>query len=116
MIARFWTTTVRPGSEAAYFEYARTRSQPMFAAADGCHGVLFLKGDAGELIVCSLWRDEAAIAALNESAIYGETVAGIEALGILTGTPAVHLAFVEGGFLDLDEANLWQLRPSRAQR
>ena len=82
MIARVWHTQLQPDRLDDYEAFARERSLPMFRAQDGLLGVLLL-GEGVERRVLTLWRDEAAIAALEASAAYRATVAALLETGIL---------------------------------
>lgn len=97
MLLRIWTIGVHPERERDYLAYARTRSRSMFLAQDGCLGVFFLRRDDGCHAACSLWRDEHAVAALADSALYESTSRGLAATGALHGEATVELFDVMRG-------------------
>jgi heme-degrading monooxygenase HmoA len=88
MKCRIWKTGVVVGRFEEYERFARDISLPMFRSQDGFQGVV-MAGDGAERLVITLWRDETAIAALDSSPAYKETVARIVAAGFLTGDQSV---------------------------
>lgn len=90
MIARFWTVDVDPAGIETYETFARDVSVPMFQAQQGYRGVLMMRNDSACRVI-TLWSDRDAVAALEASPSYRETVAHIEALGILSNPKPVQL-------------------------
>ena len=82
VIARIWHTRLHSDRLDEYEAFAHERSLPMFRDQDGLLGVLLL-GDGVERRVLTLWRDAAAIDALEASGAYGATVAALMQTGIL---------------------------------
>lgn len=100
MIARLWRTRIDPARGAEYDDFAARHSRPMFASLPGCLAAFFL--GAGETrSVLTLWTGLAAIEALERSATYLETVARIEATGILIESRTTELLPVTGGTVDM---------------
>ena len=93
MIARTWTVDVAPADFATYETFARDVSLAMFKRQEGFRGVLMTR-DETTCQVVSLWSDSGAVAALETSPSYRETVAAIEALGILTNPRPVQISEV----------------------
>lgn len=93
MIARTWTIEVDPARADTYERFAREVSVPMFKQQAGCRGALMTR-DGHRCQVISLWADSAALDALGGSQSYADTVAAIQALGILTDADPVALAAV----------------------
>jgi hypothetical protein len=71
----------------------------MFRRHDGLLGVLFA-GAGSERAVITLWRDHAAVAALDVSADYQATVRAIEATGFLRPPQWVELLDVHGSWTE----------------
>ena len=93
MIARTWIVEVDPARADAYEKFAREVSVPMFKQQVGCRGVLMTR-DGQRCQVISLWADRGAVDALCGSPTYEDTVAAIQALGILSDAGPVALAAV----------------------
>lgn len=91
MIARLWTTGVKPGRIDAYGRRARDISLPMFRAQDGFMGCLMYRGDDVAQAL-TMWRDMAAVEALGQSGSYRATVARILAADVLTGDQTTDVA------------------------
>ncbi len=83
MILRAWQTQIDEARAAEYDAFARDRSLPMFERHAGLLGVLFIAPAPGERVVLTVWRDAAAVRALETSADYQRTVQAIEAEGFL---------------------------------
>jgi len=96
MIARLWKTGIDPARTAEYDAFADGYSRPMFAALPGCLGAIFL-GNADVRWVLSLWSDPASIEALRSASLYRDTVARLQATGILRDPQTVELFEVTGG-------------------
>jgi heme-degrading monooxygenase HmoA len=99
VIVRIWRTGIDAVRAEEYERFARERSLPMFRAQTGFRGVLFASGGETERVVLSFWDDVGAVAALDESPSYRETVAALLATGILTGEQSVEALDVHGGDL-----------------
>jgi heme-degrading monooxygenase HmoA len=97
VIVRIWRTGIRAARAEEYERFARERSLPMFRAQTGYRGALFASGGVTERVVLSFWDDVGAVAALDESPSYRETVAALLATGILTGEQSVEVLDVQGG-------------------
>lgn len=96
MIGRLWRTGLQPGRGEAYEAFAREVSLPMFREQEGFLGCVMSRDDS-EAVVLTFWRDERAVAALDLSPSYRQTVARILAADLLAGTQTttagcVHLA------------------------
>jgi heme-degrading monooxygenase HmoA len=98
MIVRIWRTQLDPNRREEYQLFAEKRSLPMFRAQRGFLGVLFA-GVGSERAVISLWEDVEAVAALDSSPSYRETVDEISATGFLAGGSSVEVLEVHGGDL-----------------
>jgi len=84
MIMRIWRTQVDTTRAAEYESFAAEQSLPMFRAHRGFSGLLFGRRGA-DCLVITLWEDEAAADALEDSPRYLDTVARISATGFLIG-------------------------------
>lgn len=98
MLARIWRTRIDPTRTAEYERFERERSLAMFRRQEGLLGVLFLRTEE-ERGALSLWRSRASVTALATSPSYRETVAALEATGLLSGSPSVEVFEVRGGFV-----------------
>jgi heme-degrading monooxygenase HmoA len=90
MKCRIWFTQVVPGRFEEYERFAREISLPMFQSQTGYRGVL-MAGDGSERLVITLWESDEAIAALDTSPTYKDTVSKIVATGFLTGDQSVEV-------------------------
>lgn len=81
---RIWRTQVDVTRATEYEQFATEQSLPMFRAHRGLSGVLFGRHGA-DCIVITLWEDDAAADALEDSPRYRDTVARISTTGFLTG-------------------------------
>lgn len=84
MIMRIWRTQVDVTRATEYERFAAKQSLPMFRAHQGFSGLLFGRHGA-DCIVITLWEDDAAANALEDSPRYRDTVARISATGFLIG-------------------------------
>ncbi len=96
MIARLWETRIDPSRGEAYDAFANMHSRPMFASLPGCLAAFFL-GTGEVRSVLSLWLDNAAIEALEDSKPYAETVALFQATGVLREPQTIKFFEVTGG-------------------
>lgn len=99
MIGRLWKTGLKAGRGEAYESFALNVSLPMFRMQDGFLGCVMSRDDT-EGRVLTLWRDRNAVAALDQSPTYLDTVAKILAADVLTepqetSVGHVHLCEVE---------------------
>jgi heme-degrading monooxygenase HmoA len=97
-IARIWHTEVDAGRADEYERFAREISLPMFKVQQGFAGVLMLR-DGSRCQVITLWQSHEAVAALDLSSTYRETVERIRGQGFLGGEQRVetldaHLLFM----------------------
>jgi heme-degrading monooxygenase HmoA len=90
MKCRIWCTQVVSGRFEEYERFAREISLPMFRAQAGYRGGL-MAGDGSERIVITLWEDADAVAALDLSQSYRDTVSRIVATGFLTGEQSIEV-------------------------
>lgn len=100
MIMRIWRTGVDETRAAEYEQFAAEVSLPMFQAQQGFLGLIFGRS-GGSCIVTTLWVDDAAADALEESERYRETVARIMSAGFLIGDSSVDRFEVHGSQLNL---------------
>lgn len=98
MIGRLWRTGLQPGRGEAYERFAREVSLPMFRKQDGFLGCLMSRTSESGLVF-TLWRDHAAIEALERSPSYRATVTRILEAGLLTEPQSVDVTDVH--LLDL---------------
>jgi heme-degrading monooxygenase HmoA len=98
MIVRIWRTGVDERRANEYREFAQRRSLPMFRAQPGFEGVLFT-GRVGARAVITFWSDQLAVAELDTSDSYQETVAAIVASGFLRGESEVEILEIEDAWL-----------------
>jgi heme-degrading monooxygenase HmoA len=98
-IARVWRTRIDQRRAEEYRRFADEASLPMFRAHEGFVGAVF--GEAhDERVVITLWRDSEAVAALDSSPVYRDTVQRIEATGFILGPSSVEVFEVHGGAID----------------
>ncbi len=90
MKCRIWRTQVVQGRFEEYERFAREISLPMFQSQAGYRGVM-MGGDGPDRIVITLWENDDAIAALDVSSAYRNTVSKIIATGFLTGDQSVEV-------------------------
>lgn len=83
-VVRVWSTEIDGERAAEYEHFVSTKSVPMFRRQSGFVAALFC-GQGRERTVITLWRDRAAIDALDSSETYRATVSAIEAAGFLQG-------------------------------
>jgi heme-degrading monooxygenase HmoA len=100
MLARLWTTGLRPDRVDAYEPFARDVSLPMFREQDGFMGCVMVRS-GHEGLVLTFWRDQGAIDALETSRSYRGTVERIQSAELLAGAQRtaiyqLHLIEVEG--------------------
>jgi heme-degrading monooxygenase HmoA len=95
LIVRIWRTRVLPQHEAAYEDFARERSLPMFREQVGFLGVFFAKS-VPERAVITLWRDQDDVRRLEESPTYRRTVEQLIQAGILDGASDVEVLVTHG--------------------
>jgi quinol monooxygenase YgiN len=94
-VARTWRARVDAGRLDDYLAFLHERSIPMFSALPGCLGAVFLR-DRDQVTVVSVWSDGSAIDALTTSSLYNETVAALDASGILRFTEGVAVHHCDG--------------------
>src|SRR5437764_13344844 len=98
-VARVWRTKVDQRRADEDRRFAEDQSLPMFRAHEGFIGVVF--GEAGdERVVITLWTAPEAVAALDSSPLYRETVERIEATGFIVGPSTIEVFEVGGGVID----------------
>jgi heme-degrading monooxygenase HmoA len=95
MIMRIWRTQVDVTRATEYEQFAAEQSLPMFRSHRGFSGLLFGRNGA-DCIVITLWEDDAAADALEDSPRYRETVARISATGFLTGPSQIERFTLHG--------------------
>ena len=95
MVVRIWRTEIDATRARDYWDFAQSRSLPMFRTQPGFVGVLFAAHGA-ERAVITLWHDRAAAEALDHSRTYRATVAEIEATGFLRGDSEVEVLELQG--------------------
>ena len=93
MLARVWTTGVRPERMDDYEKFAREISLPMFRAQQGFLGCIMSHRN-GVARVLTLWRDADAIAALDQSSSYRATVQKILVADLLAGQQSTEVGDV----------------------
>jgi heme-degrading monooxygenase HmoA len=95
MIMRIWRTQVDVTRATEYERFATEQSLPMFRANRGFSGLLFGRHGA-DCIVITLWEDEAAADALEDSPRYRDTVARISTTGFLAGPSRIERFTLHG--------------------
>jgi heme-degrading monooxygenase HmoA len=98
MIGRLWRTGLQPSRGEAYERFAREVSLPMFRKQDGFLGCLMSR-TAEFALVFTLWRDHAAIEALDHSPLYRATVTLILEAGLVIEPQSIEITEVH--LLDL---------------
>jgi hypothetical protein len=83
-LVRVWSTEIDTNRAAEYDQFVSRKSIPMFQRQRGFVAALFC-GRGRERAVITLWRDRAAVDALDTSETYRATVTEIEAAGFLQG-------------------------------
>jgi heme-degrading monooxygenase HmoA len=95
MIMRIWRTQVDITRATEYERFAAEQSLPMFRAHRGFNGLLFGRHGA-DCIVITLWEDDVAADALEDSPRYRETVARIGTTGFLIGQSQIERFTLHG--------------------
>lgn len=90
MIVRIWRTQIDAERVDEYEGFAQEQSLPMFRLQRGFLGVVFA-GTAADRAVITFWEDDEAVAELERSTSYRETVERIVATGLLSGEQSVEL-------------------------
>jgi heme-degrading monooxygenase HmoA len=85
MLARLWTTGLRPDRLDAYESFARDVSLRMFREQDGFMGCVMVRS-GHEGLVLTFWRDQGAIDILETSPSYRDTVQRIQEANLLADT------------------------------
>jgi heme-degrading monooxygenase HmoA len=85
---RIWRTRLDLERLDEYERFVEQRSLPMFHEQQGFLGVICSRQD-DEVAVITMWRDRAAVDALDTSASYQEAVRAIEGNGYLVGDSQV---------------------------
>jgi len=98
-IARIWRTRIDQRCAAEYRRFAKEQSLPMFRAHEGFIGVVFCEA-RDERVVITLWATPEAVAALDASPVYRETVERIETSGFIVGPSSVEVFEVDGGVIE----------------
>jgi heme-degrading monooxygenase HmoA len=101
MLARLWTTGLRPDRLDAYERFARDVSLPMFREQDGFMGCVMVRS-GHEGLVLTFWRDQGAIDALETSRSYRDTVQRIREADLLAD--AQHTAIYQLHLIDVGGA------------
>jgi hypothetical protein len=89
-LVRVWSTEIDASRAAEYDEFVSTKSIPMFQLQRGFVAALFC-GQERERAVITLWRDRAAVDALDTSETYRATVSEIEAASFLRGAQTTEI-------------------------
>jgi heme-degrading monooxygenase HmoA len=100
MLARLWTTGLRPERVDAYETFARHVSLPMFRDQDGFIGCVMVRS-GHEGLVLTLWRDQSAVDALERSPAYRGTVKRIQEAELLAGPQ--HTAIYQLHLIDVGD-------------
>ncbi|GEM_PF-959530 len=98
MIIRIWRAEVDPSRVAQYEEFAREHSLPMFRKQRGLLGVVFSRA-SNRALVLTIWENQEAIADLEASPTYRDTVTRIHRAGFVREDTTVELFDVHGGTL-----------------
>jgi hypothetical protein len=99
MVVRIWRTEIDVTRARDYWDFAQSRSLPMFRTQPGFAGVMFAAHGA-ERAVITLWHDRAAAEALDHSPSYTPPGADPAPTGLLRGDSAVEVLELEGLFMD----------------
>jgi heme-degrading monooxygenase HmoA len=90
LIGRIWHTEIDPDRAEEYEKFAREVSLPMVKAQPGFAAALMLRNGASCRVI-TVWTSHEAIAALDGSPSYRETVERILAEGFIRGEQSVEL-------------------------
>jgi heme-degrading monooxygenase HmoA len=101
ILARLWTTGLRPDRLDAYERFARDVSLPMFREQDGFLGCVMVRSGHKSRVL-TFWRDRSAIHALETSPSYRDTVQRIQEADLLAD--AQHTAIYQLHLIDVDGA------------
>lgn len=99
---RIWRARVDLSRLSEYERFIAEHSQPMFAAQRGFRGVIFSRA-AEEVVVLSGWGDTDALAALDTSETYQQSVRALSAKGVLAADPKVEVFEIHAGVLHRDQ-------------
>jgi heme-degrading monooxygenase HmoA len=101
MVFRLWHANIHQSRQQDYMDFAHKQSVHMFKQIDGFKGVFFLE-NGEDVGVLSLWQDMAAAQNLAKHPLYQDTVAQLQATGILRSTRSVEYWEASGGVLPDD--------------
>jgi heme-degrading monooxygenase HmoA len=86
MITRTWRTRIDIARLEEWDRFVRERSTPMFRKQDGMLAVFHAR-EGDEWLTVSIWRDAAAVEALESSPSYTATAAALLATGMVLRDP-----------------------------
>lgn len=101
MIARIWSAQIDENRASEYEAFALEISLPMFRGQPGFRGVTMLR-QGSRCMVITMWDDHSAIAELEGSQKYLETVRQIEEMGFLRGDQSTEVFDIHLGFTGLN--------------
>ena len=107
-VVRIWSTGIDESRSPEYNDFTVSTSLPMFRRHSGFLGVLFA-GAASERAVITIWSDQAAVAALEASADYKDTVRMLEATGFLRPPQRVERLAVHGSWAEPFSHAVWNV-------
>src|SRR3546814_5152500 len=96
MIVRDWSTGYAPGRLDDLAAFCNDRLKPFFRDHDGCLACVFTHDDS-EWRTITVWRDQAAVDGVKDSAVYRGLLDELLASGILAGEQHVQKLTVAGG-------------------
>lgn len=102
MIFRLWHASIHPARVEEFNAFSREHAGPMFGQLPGFMGVFYLQ-DLPNVMVLTLWQDMAAAKAVAGHALYQNTVANLQATGILRDMKAVSYYHLQDAALVLPE-------------
>jgi heme-degrading monooxygenase HmoA len=105
MMARIWRTQVDVDRHDEYWDFAQSRSLPMFRAEPGFLGVLFLSRATSRVVV-TFWRDLDSCEALEVSPNYRNVVDELDASGLLRGRSKVDTLSLQGAAIGVSGVQL----------
>jgi heme-degrading monooxygenase HmoA len=99
VIVRIWHAEIELQRLEEYLTFAQSISLAMFRAHAGFLGVFF--GRSGQRVaVITVWREASDVNALADSPRYAETVAALEATGLIVSTGSVEIFEVDNHSLE----------------
>ncbi len=96
MLLRSWKMSLIKGQEQALLDFAETVTLPLLRAQEGCLGAYFSLSQQ-ECLSISIWHDQAAITAMEQSSGYQELLRQFLCQGVIADSLRVEVWQVYAG-------------------